>query len=519
MTRRWAGDRIEHTPHEVMIRPRLRKSWWAVAAGHAVRGAGRLVLGAARHLWITGTCVVLGVLWWRCGWPAPAGAAGSVLALLAGWRLLHASSFSVWVEVPARSSWRGEVVYRRHWQPAMVLSDLADTFTRHDYLPVLVRVVSDRAADRVLVRMLAGQQPEDYETAAGRLAHTFAAQTCRVRVHRPGWVWLVFTRTDPLAAPVRPLPVPELVELAAVPLGNADTDAITGRRAAVASAARRVVALVTRRVAPPAPGLGAGVWALRLLGAHVLIAGASGSGKGSVLWSLLRSLSGQIRAGAVQVWAIDPKGGMELSAGQAMFARFAYATAADACELLEDAVELLRRRAERLRGVTRLHEPAPGDPLVLVLVDELAALTAYLTDRDLKKRVHAALSLLLSQGRAVGVLVVAALQDSRKDVLPFRDLFTIRIALRMTEPDQVDMVLGDGARNRGAEADRIPISTPGVGYVVLDGIREPVRVRASWVTDTDITDLAAAHLPDTPAEILGSGDDGDRPGHAGEQAA
>jgi S-DNA-T family DNA segregation ATPase FtsK/SpoIIIE len=316
-----------------------------------------------------------------------------------------------------------------------------------------------------------------------------------------------------------------------VPLGNADTDAITGRRAAVASAARRVVALVTRRVAPPVTGLGAGVWALRLLGAHVLIAGASGSGKGSVLWSLLRALSGQIRAGTVQVWAVDPKGGMELSAGQAMFARFAYATAADACELLEDAVALLRRRAERLRGVTRLHEPAPGDPLVLVLVDELAALTAYLTDRDLKKRIHAALSLLLSQGRAVGVLVVAALQDPRKDVLPFRDLFTIRIALRMTEPDQVDMVLGDGARNRGAEADRIPISTPGVGYVVLDGIREPVRVRASWVTDTDITDLAAAHLPDTPADLITTGSLGGPPtdppvewppdteGGAGEEAA
>jgi S-DNA-T family DNA segregation ATPase FtsK/SpoIIIE len=65
-----------------------------------------------------------------------------------------------------------------------------------------------------------------------------------------------------------------------------------------------------------------------------------------------------------------------------------------------------------------------------VVVDELAALTAYCTDRDAKRRFEAALSLLLSQGRAVGFYVIAALQDPRKEVVAFRDLFTTRIALR-----------------------------------------------------------------------------------------
>jgi S-DNA-T family DNA segregation ATPase FtsK/SpoIIIE len=526
MTRRWAGDRIEHTPHEVMIRPRIRQAWSLVILLGVVQGVAALVCLAGRHLWVTGAAAVLAAAWGRYDWRVTAVIAGSVVVLLVAWRLSHRASFAVWVGVPARSSWRREIVYRRHWQPAMVLADLADTYTRHDYLPVLTRVVADGAADRVLVKMLAGQEPEDYENAAGRLAHTFAARTCRVRLDRPGWIWLVFTRTDPLAELVAPLSVHGLVDLAAVPLGSADVDTITGRRHATATASRRVIGWVRRRpspAVPAAPDPGPGVWVLRLLGAHVLIAGASGSGKGSVLWSLLRALSPSIRAGVVQAWAIDPKGGMELSPGQAMFHQFAYATAADACELLEDAVDLMRRRAERLRGVTRLHEPAPGDPLVVVVVDELAALTAYATDRDLKRRIHAALSLLLSQGRAVGVLVVAALQDPRKDVLPFRDLFTIRIALRMTEPEQVDMVLGDGARSRGATADHIPLSTPGVGYVVLDGVREPVRVRASWSTDDDIAALAAGHLPDTPAALTDDGRDGWPPdmegGDAGRKAA
>jgi S-DNA-T family DNA segregation ATPase FtsK/SpoIIIE len=156
--------------------------------------------------------------------------------------------------------------------------------------------------------------------------------------------------------------------------------------------------------------------------------------------------------------------------------------------VLEEAVKRMRQRAARLRGVARQHAPTPGDPTIVIVIDELAALTAY-TDRKVKERIREALGLLLSQGRAVGVHVVAALQDPRKEVLPFRDLFPTRIGLRLTEKEQVDMVLGDGARNRGALCDQIAETTPGIGYVALDGVREPVRVRFSYLTDTDIGEL------------------------------
>ncbi len=51
--------------------------------------------------------------------------------------------------------------------------------------------------------------------------------------------------------------------------------------------------------------------------------------------------------------------------------------------------------------------------------------------------------------------MVAALQDPRKEVLNIRNLFPDKIALRLDEPAQVDMVLGDGARDRGALCDEI----------------------------------------------------------------
>ena len=53
--------------------------------------------------------------------------------------------------------------------------------------------------------------------------------------------------------------------------------------------------------------------------------------------------------------------------------------------------------------------------------------------------------------------------------MSFRDLFPVRVALRMVEAEQTDMVLGKGARNRGAVCELIPAALPGVGYQLLDG--------------------------------------------------
>jgi S-DNA-T family DNA segregation ATPase FtsK/SpoIIIE len=153
----------------------------------------------------------------------------------------------------------------------------------------------------------------------------------------------------------------------------------------------------------------------------------------------------------------------------------------------------MNNRIDRLRGLTRKHTPSVAEPLILLVVDEMANLTAYMPDRQLRQHIAGTLSELLSKGRAVGVVTIAALQDPRKDVLPFRDLFTTRIALRLMEKQQVWMVLGDEAHDRGAVCDRIPKALPGVGYVMLDGDREPTRVRAAYPTDADIAAMARGY--------------------------
>ena len=89
--------------------------------------------------------------------------------------------------------------------------------------------------------------------------------------------------------------------------------------------------------------------------------------------------------------------------------------------------------------------------------------------------------------------MIGALQDPRKDVVTFRDLFPMRVALRLIESSQVKLVLGDGAHDRGAACELIPRSLPGVGYMRLDGDHYPTRVRAAWVSDEDIAATAARY--------------------------
>ncbi len=322
------------------------------------------------------------------------------------------------------------------------------------------------------VQLLPGQTPGQWAEQAEVLRHVFRARSCRVRAdRRPGFVWLDLTFTDPLADAVPPATVdgPDaVVDLDGLPVGRKED----GRP-----------------------------WALPARGTHVLVAGATGAGKGSVVCSMIRALGPSVRAGLVELWVADPKGGMELASGAPMFARFA-TNLGEIADLLDDAVRLMQSRADRLRGVTRLHTPTVGEPLIVVVVDEIASLTAYVVDRDLERRLTASLPLLLSQGRAPGIVVLAAVQDPRKDVLPFRDLFPVRVALRVTEAEQVDLVLGGGARDRGARCDEIPESLPGVGFVLADGQAEPVRVRASWVDDAEIQRMAGVFRSPLAGEVL-----------------
>jgi len=394
------------------------------------------------------------------------------------WRMRWPASFTRWVHRPAVSKWR-RWHYARHWAAVMTIARLAVAHHGRVLVPAMGKVTSSGCTDLVRVRLVSGQCPADYSARTDNLAHGFGAYLCRVRTNRPGWITLELVRRDALAAIIPAFPTPAAADLRALPVGRREDGT---------------------------------VWHVRLHGTHLLVAGSTGAGKGSILWGLIRALLGHLQTGTVRVLAADPKL-MELAYGRAIFDRYGqYESDPPAIvAMLEQAVRDMQARAAVLAGKQRDHTPTTGYPFTVVMVDEVAFLTAYHPDKQLRERVKAALATLTTQGRAVGYCVVAALQDPRKEVLSIRNLFPDRIAMRLDEPEQVDMVAGDGARDRGAQADLIspiPAIGAGVAYVRLETDPDPVRVRAAWISDDDIRGMAACAdpepgpAPDDLAEVL-----------------
>jgi len=425
-----------------------------------------LVKAAGQLLWWAILFPVLSIpvivsIWVAIGHGPRAGllTAGLAVAAYIGWAVVEPSSFTAWVTDPVRQRWLSWWRYRRTWESICTLHGVTARLGERILVPALQSVRIGNHTDVLMVRVVAGQSINDWQKRGDALAAAWRAERLTIRATAPGELRIIIGRGDVLAQPIA-LRMPTRatpVNLAAVRVG------ITEMRT---------------------------WWPLAVLGHHILIAGATGAGKGSVLWSLIAGLAPHVATGRVRLCVIDPKGGMELGAGAPMFSVFCHHTGEPTLELLRQLVALMQARANRLRGHTRLHTPTPAEPLIVLIIDEIAALTAYLTDRKLRTEIEQLLGLLLSQGRAVGISVVAAVQDPAKDTLPVRQLFTVRIGLRMTEATQTAMVLGQGARDAGAECELIADATPGIGYVMIDGTAEPIRVRAFHVTDRDIAVLA-----------------------------
>jgi S-DNA-T family DNA segregation ATPase FtsK/SpoIIIE len=433
------------------------------------RFIARVMWFVIRHPALDAVAAALVFVWLHAGWVGLASVCGGVVVVLVMLRLYWPAWFARLVSAPVRNRWRWWY-YRRHWHAVLTITRLAPMYRGRVVVPLLRGVQVTGCTDRVRVRLVSGQAPSDFANQAEGLAHGFRVHLCRVRAAGPGAVILELVRRDALAQPMTALPIPATTDLRALPVGRGEDGT---------------------------------PFAIRLQGTHLLIAGATGAGKGSYLWGLIRAMLPAMAAGLVQPWACDPKL-MELAFGRELFdayGRYA-ADPADIADLLEDAVMGMQTRARRFAGKQRDHTPTRTDPFVVVLVDEIAFLTAYQADRKLKERILAALATLTTQGRAVGYCVVAALQDPRKEVLNIRNLFPDKLALRLDEPSQVDMVLGDGARDRGAFCDEISADPPtgaGVAYVRLEAAPDPVRVRAAFVSDDDIRAMTIAYTTDIPA--------------------
>ena len=338
------------------------------------------------------------------------------------------------------------------------------------FLPLAAAGVDDASGDTLTLAISAraGQTIEHLEAAAAAIGTAARAVSWRTRFGPPGVLVLNLVMCDVLRYP-RVAVVPHAVEVDTVEVGR-------------------------RQDNTP--------WLLPIRGRRTLVVGCSGSGKGSILWGIAAGLAPAVATDTARLWGVDLKRGVEIGIGKALFATVA-TTPTDAVAVLRRLLAVIDQRGTAMAGHSRLHEPCPGDPLHVLVVDELAALTAD-ADPDVKRDGSRLLAEVLTQGRALGVVVVACVQDPRKETVGMRGLFTQTIALRLRSAEETRMVLGDGTAGL-APAHRISPAAPGCGWLVEDdGTAD--RVRANHWPDPLVRAVASRYaapvLEDTSAPAL-----------------
>jgi S-DNA-T family DNA segregation ATPase FtsK/SpoIIIE len=390
-------------------------------------------------------------------------AATGRLGVLAAYRgLIGARLYS------AFRRWR---LYERRWQQVLARQNLTDPIDNaYDNVPKLSKVTCTRSGDIVRVKVLASQTAADFVGHDGQtarnLAKAFKARECRVAdIPQTDYVTLELPRGgDPLA---------DVVPFPGVPQSTADVDL---RRIPIGVDERG------RQVTVP------------IHGAHVLVAGQTGAGKGHVFWAIVLHLIPHIREGSVVLHAADPKQGLELNPGRNLFRGGFADTAEDIPVLLAKAVTTMDENAIYLkeRGERKL-TPTPERPLHVVIVDELGRLAE---DKACKESIRT----LVNVGRGPGVSVLAAAQNATKAVVLDRDEFPVKVGLRLENLDTVRKILGRTAYLAGARCDEIPLSMPGVGYVKVEEAADELEDRAvprwlSWLPWISPADTATAMPP------------------------
>lgn len=231
---------------------------------------------------------------------------------------------------------------------------------------------------------------------------------------------------------------------------------------------------------------------------HTLIVGATGSGKGSPIWSIVSGLLPSAREGLVRFDMIDPKAAEGFVGPDGdrrpngIFDRVV-TRPDDWADLLHTIVLELQ---ERQKVVGRTFKVSKERPLRIIVIDELSALSVLDTDPRRASEAKANLLIIASQGRSAGFVIVGAVQAPQKDMVgPIRGFMGFKVALRTDTRIETDIVLGDSATDQGALSHEIAPAnvgndwaTAGIAYLRTEGEPEPIRVRFPRTEDEVLED-------------------------------
>lgn len=189
---------------------------------------------------------------------------------------------------------------------------------------------------------------------------------------------------------------------------------------------------------------------------HILVAGATGSGKSVSINTMLCSLLLKHSPATLSLYMIDPKR-VELARYRALpHLRAPIATDLDSAERVLQAVHSeMETRFQRLERVGALHVDELGMGHVVLVMDEFASLMS----REGKKRLLPHLQEIARLGRAAGIHMILATQRPTRDVLDgqLKSNCPTRIAFRVPSVTDSRVILDA----KGAET----LTGAGDGYI------------------------------------------------------
>jgi len=215
---------------------------------------------------------------------------------------------------------------------------------------------------------------------------------------------------------------------------------------------------------------------------HLLIAGATGSGKSVCINTIITSLVYRNSPQDVQLILIDPKR-LELSqyAGIPHLLCEVVTDAKKATRALNWVIEEMDTRYQILarRGVRNIQQYEEGLPYIVVIIDELADLMLMMP-----QEIETAVTKLAQMARAVGIHLVMATQRPSVDVITgvIKANFPCRIAFKVASKiDSRTIIDANGAERLLGKGDML---------FLAPGSAEPIRLHGAFVSHEETRKLA-----------------------------
>lgn len=221
---------------------------------------------------------------------------------------------------------------------------------------------------------------------------------------------------------------------------------------------------------------------------HVLVAGATGSGKASIAWGVLFAW---MRTEPTVVYGADPK------CSEFAFVERMFEAVGTDPESIAGVLATVHAQIGVRQGLGRNFRATVEYPRIVLMIDEWPSLFLGM-DAKTKRAAEGDLTGILQKGRSRGVVVIGQTQQVTKEVLGNRDAFGVRLAGRLETPQDAALLFGNGAADRGIRPDTIPPANDSNGYrsagtfYAVDETGQALRCRCPYISDDQLDEVADA---------------------------